>query len=353
MKGMTINGRPIGDDLPPYIIAEIGSNHMGNFQLCLEMVRVAARCGADAVKLQKRDNRAMFTKALYDQPYHSEEAYGDTYGKHREALDWFGNEEYRAVEEECRRQGVAFICTAFDEPSVDFLKTVGIDAVKIASCDVTNLPLLYRAASLSKPVILSTGGADLEQIETAMASLWDAHVSAALLHCVSTYPNQDEQLNLRVIEHLRLAYPETVVGFSSHHPAVFPNLLAWSLGARIFEVHFTLSRANRGTDHKYSLEPGGLEKLCTDLRRCPLMLGDGIKRVLPEERKGFIWKMGKAIHPARSIPKGKIIDADDVTIKAPADGPPPYMLHRVIGKVALLDLSTESVFREEVLGDAG
>lgn len=351
MRMIVINGRPIGDDLPPYVIAELGANHMGDFQLCLEMIRVAAHCGADAVKLQKRDNRAMFTKALYMQPYNSEEAYGETYGKHRDALDWFGRKEYLAVADECRELGIAFICSAFDEPSADFLATVGIDAVKIASCDVTNLPLLYRAAAIGKPVILSTGGADLEQIETAMAALWDAKAPAALLHCVSTYPNQDGQLNLRVIDHLRRAYPDTVVGFSSHHPAVFPNLLAWSQGARIFEVHFTLSRANRGTDHKYSLEPGALEKLCTDLRRCPEIMGDGVKQVLAQERTGFCWKMGKAIHPARDIPKGKVIEPLDVTIKAPADGLPPGMISQVVGKVALFNLSTATVLEEGHLGD--
>lgn len=353
MRMIVINDRPITDEGPPYVIAEIGSNHMGDFGLCLEMVRAAARCGADAVKLQKRDNRAMFTKALYRQPYNSEEAYGDTYGKHRDALDWFGRKEYLAVADECRELGIAFICSAFDEPSAEFLETIGLDAVKIASCDVTNLPLLYRAAAIGKPVILSTGGADLEQIETAMAALCDAKAPTALLHCVSTYPNTDDQLNLRVIDHLRRAYPDTVVGFSSHHPAVFPNLLAWTQGARIFEVHFTLSRANRGTDHKYSLEPGALEKLCTDLRRCPAILGSGVKNVLPQERIGFCWKMGKAIHPACDIPKGKVIEPTDVTIKAPADGLPPAMLGELMGRVALFDLSTNTVLEEGHFGHAG
>lgn len=349
MRMIVINGRPIGDDLPPYVIAELGANHMGDFQLCLEMIRVAAHCGADAVKLQKRDNRAMFTKAMYRQPYNSEEAYGDTYGRHRDALDWFGRKEYIAIAEECRHLGVAFICSAFDEPSADFLATIDLAAVKIASCDVTNLPLIYRAARLGLPVILSTGGADMEQIDTAMAALWDVKAPTALLHCVSTYPNQDGQLNLRVIENLRKYYQDTVIGFSSHHPAVFPNLLAWSLGARIFEVHFTLSRANRGTDHKYSLEPGGLEKLCTDLRRCSTMLGDGVKRVLDAERRGFVWKMGKSIWPACTIPAGKRIEASDVTIKAPADGLPPSRLNEVVGRIAIVQLSTDHAIQEEDL----
>ena len=325
-----------------FIIAEIGGNHLGNFKLCQQMIKKAKQCGVDAVKLQKRDNEYMFTKTLFNLPYNNEFSYGQTYGEHRMKLDWFGETEYKELIALCKELDLIFFSTAFDEPSADFLFKLDMPCYKIASCDARNISLIKHVASFHKPLFISLGGCDLYDAQRISDHIDIINKDYAFLHCVSTYPNQDEHLQLNYIKSLCQEFPDKVIGFSSHHPGILPNELAYMCGARVFEMHYTMNRAMGGTDHGFSLETHALEKFCEDVRRIPAMLGNGERKVFDEEvrRGSFIHKMGKAVHVNKTLKIGHVIRKEDVCLKAPADGIPPYQLGDVIGKQLQCECST-------------
>lgn len=284
-RSLTIGSRTISDASPAYVIAEIGHNHQGSLDTCMALFRAAKEAGASAVKLQKRDNRALFTPDAFDRPYDNENSYGATYGQHREALE-FGAKEYRFLDRFAAELGLDFFATPFDIPSADFLaENIRCPAFKISSADLVNQRLLMHVAGFKRPVILSTGGGvSIKEVQSAAYCVTCVHTHLAILQCTATYPAQPEHLNLRVIETYRQRWPELVVGLSSHVSGIWDGPPAYVLGARIFEKHFTLNRAMKGTDHAFSLEPAGLKKFIRDLERTRLALGDGVKVQLPEER---------------------------------------------------------------------
>ena len=329
-----------------FVIAEIGSNHGGDPDLCEQMIIAAARCGVDAVKMQKRDNRRMFQRCALDAPYENEFSYGKTYGEHRDRLDWFGWKEFERFKATAKKHGIIFFATPFEEASADFLHALGVNLWKIASCDVTNLPLVEKVARYGDPVIISTGGASMEDIDRLVRRIGPITSNYALLHCVSTYPNTDSNINLGVITTLRETYPLQLIGFSSHHPGLLPLTIARTLGAAIFEVHFTMNRGSRGTDHGFSIEPKGLAQAVEDIKRVRTMIGTGKKEPLEAERKGFIRKMGKAVYAARPIPSGKILEAEDMEAKSPADGLPPWRMPGLIGRKVRFEKQAGQVFSE-------
>lgn len=284
MRSLTINGRTISDLSPCYVIAEIGHNHGGSVDVACNMIRVAAACGASAAKFQKRSNKTLYSEALLNQPYENENSFGKTYGEHREALE-LSLVEYTALQSEAARSKIDCFATAFDEQSADDLMSIGIPAIKIASGGLTDHALLKHVASLRVPVILSTGGGTLRDIHQAVNTLVVAGCSQlAIMHCVAAYPVRDwSEHNLRCIATLRDEYPEFVIGWSGHDNGIAMAVAAYTLGARIVEKHFTLDRSSKGTDHAFSLEPAGLGKMCRDLKRAHVALGDGTKRYYPSE----------------------------------------------------------------------
>lgn len=289
MRALDIGGRLIADDAPAYVVAELGHNHGGSVETARQLIRSAAAAGCDAVKLQKRENRTLYSSSLLNQPYENENSYGKTYGEHREALEfhWL---QYATCQDEAARQQVAFFATAFDEPSADFLARLGVPAFKIASGGLTDLCLLKHVASLGKPVILSTGGGTEQDIDRAVQAVTAVTPQLAVLHATASYPLKPAEANLRCILTLRSRYPELVIGFSSHSPGIMLSLVAYAFGARIIEQHFTLDRASKGTDHAFSLEPKGLATLCDDLKKLQQALGDGVK-VFYDSECGPISKM--------------------------------------------------------------
>ncbi len=282
-RALLIAGRRIADDTEPYVIAEIGNNHQGDGALAAAMIRVAARCGADACKFQLRDNVTLYSQALLNKPYESEHSFGATYGEHRAALE-LNEEQLCGLLEYAGRQQTAWFATAFDEPSADLLAGMGVPAIKLASGALTDTVLQQHVASFGIPIILSTGGGTEHDIDRAVNTLSAYHNQFALLHCVAAYPQRPEDANLRYIPKLRARYPDTVIGFSSHLPGIAFSLVAYALGASILEHHFTLDRSMKGGDHAFSLEPKGMETLIDDLRKLHTGLGDGVKRFLECER---------------------------------------------------------------------
>ena len=340
MPELIVNGRRIADDEPAYVIAEIGHNHQGEVEKAKALIHAAKECGVDAIKLQKRDNRRLFTREFYDSPYDNENSFGATYGEHREALeldksDWFEVSSYS------REEGVAFVAAAFDEPSADLLAELDVDAFKFASGDLLNVPFLRYVAGFGKPMFLSTGGGTLEDIDRAVDAILPVNTELCVLHCTASYPTDIEDLNLSVITALRERYPELVIGLSDHHNGIAMAPVAYMLGARAFEKHFTLNHAWKGTDHAYSLMPDGMRRFVRDLQRVPTALGDGVKRRLPSEERPLA-KMGKKLVAARDLPAGHQLAPGDVVAKSPADGGvAPYELDRLLGRTLLRPLAFE------------
>jgi sialic acid synthase len=346
-RTLTIGSHTIDDDSRCYVIAEIGHNHQGNVQTCMELFKAAKEAGVSAVKLQKRNNRGMYTRSLYNKPYDNENSYGPTYGAHREALE-FGEREYRLLQQYCRDIGVDFFATAFDFDSADLLETIDVPAYKIASGDLRNIPLIEYVARFGKPMIVSTGGATLEDVQRAHAAATAVNPNVCLLQCTAGYPAEWNQLDLRVITLFRETFPETVVGLSAHDSGIAMAVAAYVLGARVIEKHFTLNRAWKGTDHAFSLEPVGMRKMVRDLDRTRLAMGDGQKKIHPSEESP-IQKMGKKLVAAKPLPAGHRIVREDIAIKSPGDGLPPYELPNLIGRVLDRPVNEDDEFSFQIL----
>ena len=345
MRSLDIAGTRISDASDCYVIAEIGHNHQGSLEQALKLVEEAHRAGAHAVKLQKRDNRALYTREMFDKPYENENSYGPTYGAHREALE-FERAEYVELQAYCADLGIAFFATAFDFASADFLADLDMPAYKIASGDLTNTPLLRYVAEIGKPVIFSTGGGTFEDVRRAYDALAEVNDQVGILQCTAGYPAAWEELDLNVIETYREFFPEAVVGFSSHDNGIAMAVVAYVLGARIVEKHFTLNRALKGTDHVFSLEPQGLSKMVRDLQRTRLALGDGEKKMYPSEVSP-VTKMSKKLVAARDLPAGHVISRADVALKSPGDGLPGFELDRILGRTLSHPVEEESAFMFE------
>lgn len=345
-KKITVENTTISDASDCFVIAEIGHNHMGKLDVCMEMFRVAKECGADAVKLQKRDNRSIYTKALYNQTYDNPNSYGTTYGEHREALE-FGLSEYTQLKAYAKELGIIFFSTAFDLNSADFLQSLDMPLYKVASGDLKNTPLLKRIAQTGKPMILSTGGGTLDDVRRALDVISPINHQVAVLQCTAAYPCDFAELNLRVIETLRKEFSDNVIGLSDHDNGIAMSVAAYVLGARIIEKHFTLNRANRGTDHAFSLEPIGLRKMVRDLKRTRLALGDGVKRQYPSEAKPLA-KMAKALYAASDLKAGSTLTIEYVAFKSPGDnGLAPYNLDSYLGRKLTKDIREDEPFTAE------
>jgi sialic acid synthase len=327
---LNVGERRIADDTPAFVIAEIGHNHQGDLDLCIEMIRSAARCGADAVKLQKRSNKDQFTEKAYNEVYNSTNSFGPTYGEHREHLE-FGANDYRQLQRLADELGVIFFATAFDIPSFDFLAELGAPVVKIASGDIVNTPLLEHASASSIPLIASTGAASMGEVERAYETLKRGKSDFAILQCTSGYPAAHEELNIRVLESYRRRFPDTVVGFSSHENGIAMPLVAFALGARIIEKHFTLDRSMKGTDQAFSLSPSGLSRMCRDLKRAAAAIGDG-EKVVYESEFGPMKKQRKSIVAARDLASGTVISLADLAYKVPDHGLKPYERGALVGR---------------------
>ena len=337
---LIVDGKRISGDGPAYVVAEIGNNHQGDLEKAKALIHAAKECGVDAVKLQKRDNRRLYTRELYDAPYDNEHSFGATYGEHREALELSAS-AWLELREFSREEGVTLFATVFDEPSADFLAELGLPAFKIASADLVNTPLLRHVAALGKPIFLSTGGGTMEDVERAVETILTVNQELVLMQCTAAYPCDVEELNLGVIETYRERFPELVIGLSDHQSGIAMTLVAYMLGARVIEKHFTLDHAWKGSDHAFSLMPEGMRRLVRDLHRVPTAIGEGLKHSLPSERRP-LEKMGKKLVAARELPAGHVLSADDVLAKSPADGGlPPYRLDDLIGKRLLRPLAPE------------
>lgn len=326
------------------VLAELGHNHQGDLGTAIKLVDAAAAAGADAVKLQKRSNRHLYTKAFYEAPYNSENAYGATYGEHREFLE-LEMHDYRVLRLYAEDHGMKFYATAFDFPSVDFLVEAGVDGIKIASGDVTNIPLIRYASMTDLPLMVSTGACTWQDMHRVVSELQSAFT---LMHCTASYPCPPEELDLGVIPQLVENFASCRIGASLHDNGIWSAVAAYVLGARCIEKHFTLDRTMKGTDHAFSLEPQGLAKMIRDLRRAETAMGSE-KVFHPSEVSAQV-KMGKSLYAARDLPAGTVMMLDDIAMKSPAcEGLAPYRLDDVLGRRLLRDLAEDEPITEGAL----
>lgn len=330
-----------------YLIAEIGHNHQGDIKKAFELFKEAKAAGAHAVKLQKRENKKLYTKEFYNQLYDHRNSYGKTYGKHRDALE-FGESEYKELKSLAKELKIDFFATPFDIWSVEFLEKIDLPSYKIASADLTNHPLQTEIAKLKKKIFLSTGGGNLDQVKKAKDNINKYHNDLSILHCTAAYPAPIEDMNLNVIKTYKENFKQNTIGLSDHENGIDAAPIAYLFGARVFEKHFTLNRANKGTDHAFSLEPEGLKKLSRNLRRIPLLLGNYEKKLLENEIKPLT-KMLKSIVAARDLKKNDIITIKDLAFKSPGGGLTPDLSHKVVGKKLKRDLSEEDKILEKDL----
>jgi sialic acid synthase len=325
-----IGGHTVARDSPDcFVIAEIGHNHGGDIEVCKQLFQAAKYAGVSAVKLQKRDNRALYTRQFYDSPYNSENAFGPTYGTHREALE-FGESEYCDLKQFAESLDLVFFATAFDFPSVEFLERIDVPCYKVASGDLTHIPLLKAIAQTGKPLIVSTGASTLDDVRRAYDAIMPLNQQLAILHCTAEYPSDHKDMNLSVVGTYLQEFPRAVIGLSDHDNGIAMALAAYVLGARVIEKHFTLNRAWKGTDHAFSLEPEGMRKLVRDVHRAGIAMGDGVKRIYEKEKPARV-KMGKKIVAARDLPEGHVLEAGDIAYKSPGDGLPPYQDEKLFG----------------------
>jgi sialic acid synthase len=292
MREFHIAGHRISDDAPPLVVAEIGNNHGGSLDKALQMIQAAAESGADAVKFQKRDMRYWESAdpAAWAREYNSEHSFGRTYGDHRAYLE-FDKAEYQTCKTFAEDRGLVFFATAFDIPSLEFLQRLDVPAIKLASASITNYRLLEAVALSGIPAIMSTGGATLPVVEQAV-EMFNGHKRPLVCHCVSLYPCDAKDMNLRAITTLRDRFPDHVIGLSDHQSGIALAPVGYALGARLIEKHFCLRRTDKGSDNVFSLEPVGLKKLCRDLKRAHEAMGTGEKVLLDAEIAALV-KQGR------------------------------------------------------------
>jgi sialic acid synthase SpsE len=328
-----------------YVIAEVGLNHNGDFDLACKLIDVASVAGADAVKFQKRTVERLAIGAVLDAEDKRFPEFGQTYRQIREHLE-FDWEAYQTLKAHCEARGMDFLCTAFDTEAADFLARLGVGAYKLASHSLTNLPLLAHVASLGKSTLLSTGMALLEEIDQAVAIFRSQGTPLALMHCVSAYPTPPDQSNLSMIPVLRERYG-LPVGYSGHEMGNLPTLAAVALGACAVERHLTWDRSLTGFDHKLSLEPDEFIRLVRDVRSVLTMLGTGTKGVSEQE-----WITRRKYHvsmvSACEIAAGSVLTEVMVTYKNPGTGIPPKEAARLLGRRATRDIPADVLLEEQM-----
>lgn len=295
-----------------FLIAEVGQNHQGDLDLAIQYIKEFADTGVDAIKFQTRNNKYLFSECAYNKSYNSENAFSDVYGHHREKLElniaWLP-----ILKEECQKNGVKFMSTPFDEPSLEVLDEVGVDIYKIASFDLGNLPFINKIAQKGKPVVISIGGGKIDQIRESISLLSKYIDEIAILHCVSEYPCSHDRLGLDTIELLIKEFPNCTIGLSDHFSGIESGPVAFMKGARVFEKHVTINRSWKGTDHSFALTRHGFRSFVRDIRRVPEMMPPKPEGDLGKE--AVFMKLGKSIVVNTDLKSGDILTLDNLSGK--------------------------------------
>ena len=324
-----------------YIIAEAGVNHNGDINLAYQLVDAAKAAGVDCIKFQtfKSENLVSHTaqKAEYQKAATGDSSQQDML-KQLELS--FG--EFVSLKEYCDRKGICFLSTPFDFESIEFLNSIEMPFWKIPSGEVTNYPYLVALAKTGKPVVMSTGMCEMQEIEDAITVLRENGTSEIkLLHCNTEYPTPYEDVNLRAMKTLRDAFG-VEVGYSDHTKGIEVPIAAVAMGASVIEKHFTLDRNMEGPDHKASLEPQELKQMVDSIRHIEAALGSGDKKPSPSEKKNMAVAR-KSIVAAKRIKAGDILTEENITVKRPGNGICPMRWKEVLGTRAVRDFEEDEL----------
>ena len=349
MKTIDIGGRKIGPGQPCFVLAEAGVNHNGDLGLARQLVDVAAQAGADAVKFQTFKADRVVSAATPKAQYQLQ-----TTSPAESQLDMLQRlelspEASKEICRYCRTRNVLFMSTPFDEESVDLLDELGVPAFKIASGEITNLLFLEYVARKGKPVILSTGMSYLSEVDEAVRAIRSVGCDqVALLHCISAYPTDPEDVNLRALQTLTAAF-QVPTGFSDHTLGIEIPLAAVAMGACVIEKHFTLDQSLPGPDHRMSLPPAEFAGMVRAIRKVEVALGDGQKR--PASSEADVRRTARrSLVAACDIPAGARIEKRMVTAKRPGTGLAPHLLEQVVGRIAKRRIVSQESLDWEILG---
>ena len=293
-------------------IAEVGQNHQGSIELALEYIKEFAEHGANVIKFQTRNNKYLLSKEAYEKEYNSENSFSSYYGEHRERLELNSDSLY-ILKKECDKYGVKFMSTPFDEPSLDLICDAGVDMIKIASFDLGNIPFINKIARKGLPVVISTGGGNIDIVKSSVDELSLGTNDITILHCVSEYPCTHDRLGLETIQEYKDLFPNYTIGISDHFSGILSGPISYMLGARAFEKHVTMNRSWKGTDHSFSLEPHGFKNFVRDIKRVPEMMPRKKDNSLGNEP--VFLKLGKSIVASRDLSAGDVITVDDLSGK--------------------------------------
>jgi N-acetylneuraminate synthase len=351
MKAFQIGDYTFSDPLKPYIIAEIGVNHEGSLELAKRLIDEAAEGGAHAAKFQSYKAgkiASKFSPAYWDTTKEPTESQYKLFQKY----DQFEPEDYRELARYASVRGIDFMSTPFDLDAVDYLDSM-VPAFKIASADITNVPLLRKVAKTGKPIILSTGASTIAEIEMALVELRDSGaVSIALLHCVLNYPTPVDNAQLGMIRTLSRVFSDCLIGYSDH---VVPDETISALecaalsGACILEKHFTHDKSLPGNDHYHAMDKEDLRNFIAKLNKYRFMLGSSNSRDLESESSARLHAR-RSIVAARNISKGEILTESNLIVKRPAHGLSPVHWDQVLGSVALQDIEEDSFLQWPMFG---
>ena len=330
----------IGDGYPCFIIAEAGVNHNGDVSLAKEMVDKAVEAGVDAIKFQTFKSEKLVTKyasmAKYQKENIGEE---DSQFNMLKKLE-LSFEEFIELKDYCNDKSIIFMSTPFDIDSAEFLNSMGMEAFKISSGDLTNIPMLEYIANFNKPIILSSGMSVIGEIEDALISLRNRGVeNVAVLHCTSNYPAPLDSVNLKAMNTIKNTF-NILGGYSDHTRGITIPIAAAALGANIIEKHFTLDKSMEGPDHKASLDPQELKAMVEEIRKVESSLGNGIK-MFNESEIDTMRVARKSIVAARDIKSGETIKLQDLDYKRPGNGLSPKYYKEIIGKKAKRDIKID------------
>jgi sialic acid synthase SpsE len=318
-----------------YVIAEAGLNHNGSVSTAKKLIDLASEAGADAVKFQKRTVKKLAVKEVLDAPDDRFPEFGKTYREVREYLE-FDMAQYKEIKRHAENKGLDFLCTAFDPEAADFLEELGVEIYKLASHSATNIELLEYLSKTGKQSIMSTGMAELEEIETAVKIFEKHKTPLLLLHCVSAYPTPLDECNLNMINVLKENFGLSV-GYSGHELGYLPTLTAVAMGAVAIERHYTLDNNMVGFDHKMSLNPEDFIAMVKDIRNIEKIKGTGEKNVSETE-----WITRNKYHvsmaSSEGISKGNKLTVEMVSYRNPGTGIPAKNAYKIIGKRALRDI---------------
>jgi len=337
----SIGKHTLGNPMNPYIIAEIGVNHEGQMKLAKELIDQAVAGGAHAAKFQSYKAGKIASKhspAYWDQTKESTDSQYKLFQKY----DKFEPDDYRELARYCESKGIDFMSTPFDLEAVDFLAPL-MPAIKIASADITNIPLLRKCAAQGKPMIMSTGAASLAEIEFAIQIVKEAGAKRiSLLHCVLNYPTPEENAQLNMIETLARVFPECVIGYSDH---VVPDETISALevavlkGASVLEKHFTHDKNLPGNDHYHAMDEADLKRFCEKLETYRRLMSGKGKEL--EKEQSARREARRSIVAARDLKAGEKLTENDLIAKRPAHGVSPIHWDEIVGKTMLIDVEED------------